>query len=247
VGDSPDAAGMTAANGPAMNNALRFRLSLVFGLAAALPGCAGDQKAPTQADVADGDALPVAPPVPAQPASTDSPATAPAPVIEQASAEKHTPASSSPSEVALTEGQVAFFADLANRSEVEQGNLAKTRAKSAAVKRFADMMVKHHSESQKEQTALFQKLNLTTTDSGPATALRADAEKTLAGLKDATASDFDRAYIAAQVQVHRAVLQVIDDKLLPAARTAELTAALRKMRSTVEAHLSQAKTLESQL
>jgi putative membrane protein len=228
-----------------MNNALWFRLS-VIALTGALSGCASDQKSPSQADVAKGDALPIAPPVPAQPASTDSPATAPAPVIEQASAEKSATAATSPSDVALTEGQVAFFADLANRSEIEQGNVAKSRARSAAVKRFADMMIDHHSKSQKEQTALFEKLSLTMTDSGPATALRADGEKTLASLKDASAGDFDRTYVAAQVEVHRAVLQAIDDKLLPAARTAELEAALRKMRATVEAHLSQAKALQGQ-
>lgn len=213
-------------------------------------GCASDQKAPTQADVASGDALPVAPPVPAEPASTDSPATAPAPVVEQASADKPTPVAgaTSPSQSeALTEGQVAFFADLANTSEVEQGKLAQGKAKTPAVRRFADMMVRHHTEALQEQAKLFKKLNLTATDSAAASALKADGEKTLATLKDASPADFDRAYVTAQVDVHQKVLDAIDQKLLPAARTAELEAGLRKMRTTVEAHLSQAKTLQGQV
>ncbi len=216
-----------------------------------LSACAADQKAaPTQAEVADGEAMPAAPPVPAQPASTDSPATASAPVVEQASANKPTvvPNGATAAEDAtLTEGQVAFFADLANSSEVEQGKLAQSKAKAPSVKKFADMMVKHHSEAQQEQAKLFKKLNLTATDSGAASALKADGDKTLVSLKEASASDFDRTYIAAQVEVHQKVLQAIDEKLLPAARSAELEAGLRKMRTTVEAHLSQAKTLQGQL
>jgi putative membrane protein len=208
--------------------------------------CASDQKAPTQAEVADGQALPVPPPVPPQPASTDSPATAPPSVIEAASASKVAlPASAaSPSEPeALTEGQVAFFADLANSSEVEQGKLAQGKAKSPAVKKFAAMMVQHHSEALREQAALFKKLNLTATDSASASALKAEGEKTLANLKSASGADFDQTYVAAQVDAHQKVLDAIDQKLLPAARSAELEAGLRKMRATVEAHLSQAKTL----
>ncbi|MDF3064485.1 MAG: uncharacterized protein K0R38_86 [Polyangiaceae bacterium] len=215
-----------------------------------LPACAGDQKtAPTQAEVANGDALPVAPPVPAQPASTDSPATAPAPVVEQASAEKTTPAAAAttPDKETLTEAQVALFADLANSSEVEQGKVAQGKAKAPAVKKFADMMVKHHTEAQQEQAKLFKKLNLTPADSASSAALKADGEKTLLTLKEAGAADFDRTYVTAQVDVHQKVLQAIDDKLLPATRTAELQAGLRKMRATVEAHLTQAKTLQGQV
>jgi putative membrane protein len=222
----------------------------IFPIFLALQACASDQKTATQAEVANGDALPTAPPVPAQPASTDSPATAPPPVVEQASENKPTPASasgaSSPAE-ALTEGQVALFADLANSSEVQQGKLAQGKAKSPAVKKFADMMVKHRSEAQQEQAKLFKKLNLTPADSAAASALKADGEKVLGSLKDASAADFDRTYVVSQVDVHQKVLTAIDEKLLPAARTAELEAGIRKMRATVEAHLSQAKTLEGQV
>lgn len=224
--------------------------AFIFPFLLAVQACASDQKTVTQAEVADGEALPPAPPVPAQPASTDSPATAPAPIVERASESKPTPTSApgaaSPAE-ALTEGQVALFADLANSSEVQQGKLAQGKAKSPAVKKFADMMVKHHSEAQQEQSKLFKKLSLTPAESPAASALKADGEKVLASLKEASAADFDRTYVVSQVDVHQKVLTAIDEKLLPAARTAELEAGVRKMRATVEAHLSQARTLEGQI
>lgn len=225
--------------------------ALIGTISLVLAGCAGDQKAPpTQAEVANGEALPTPPPVPAQPASTDSPATAPAPVVEQASATQPSPpgdAAATPEKETLTEAQVAQFADLANGSEVEQGKVAQSKAKAPAVKKFADMMVKHHTEAQQEQAKLFKKLNVTPADSASSAALKADGEKSLASLKEASAADFDRTYMTAQVDAHQKVLQAIDEKLLPVARTPELQAALRKMRATVEAHLTQAKTLQGQV
>lgn len=229
---------------------LRWAVFISFMLGGIVVACASDQKrAPTADEVANGEALPPAPPVPAEPASTDSPATAPTPVVNAAAQKPTTTApdsaSKSPEQESLTEAQVAFFADLANASEVEQGKLAQTRAKTPAVKQFADMMVKHHTEAQQEQAKLFKKLNLTPTESASATTLKSGADKATTTLKEASAADFDRAYIASQVDAHQKVLQAIDEKLLPAARTAELQAGLRKMRETVEAHLSQAKTLQA--
>lgn len=230
-------------------NRLRFATpTLVVSLAAALAGaCASDQKAPNQADVANGDALPAAPPVPAQPASTDTPATAPAPVVEQSGVNKTATPVAGVEQTSLTEAQIAQFADLANTSEVEWGKLAQTKAKASAVKQFATMMVKHHTEAQQEQAKLFKKLNLAPAESPASTELKADGDKITASLKEASAADFDRTYIASQVDAHEKVLKALDDKLLPAAHDQELTTGLRKMRATVEAHLTQAKTLQGQV
>lgn len=218
----------------------------------AFAGCASDQKhAPSAEDVANGDALPPAPPVPAHPASTDSPATAPAPVVNAATNSPSSvggggSSSTTPDQETLTEAQVARFSELANTSEVDQGKLALTKAKTPAVKKFADMMVKHHTEALQEQTKLIKKLNVVPAESASATALKEDGDKTLKTLQEASNADFDRTYIATQVDVHEKVLQALDNKLIPAVRTPELQAGLRKMRTTVEAHLSQAKTLQAQ-
>lgn len=140
-----------------------------------------------------------------------------------------------------------MFADLANTSEVEQGKLAQGKAKAPAVKKFAELMVKHHTEAQQEQAKLFKKLSLVPSDSASAAQLKADGEKATATLKEAGAAEFDRTYVATQVDVHQKVLDALDTKLIPAARSTELVAILRKMRTTVEAHLSQAKALQSQV
>ena len=222
---------------------LHFRLlgclaALSFALA---PACAGDQKHVTAEEVREGEALPPAPPVPAQPASTDSPT---APTVPGGAATA-APPPETPAKEALTEGQIAKIAELVNTAEVEQGKLAQGKAKSPAVKKFADMMVKHHGDSKQEQAKLFKKLNLTPADSATAASLKADGEATLKTLKEADAASFDAAYAKSQVDGHQKVLDALDAQLLPSAKTPELAEGLRKMRMTVEAHLTEAKQLQA--
>ena len=205
------------------------------------PACASDQKHPSAEDIREGEALPPAPPVPAQPASTDSPT---APTVPGGAAAATAPAPEPPpAKEALSEAQIAKIADLVNTAEVDQGKLAQGKAKAPAIKKFADMMIKHHGDAKQEQAKLFKKLNLTPADSATAAALQADGEKTLKTLKEADAAGFDAAYAKSQVDGHQKVLDALDAQLLPSAKTPELAEGLRKMRATVEAHLKEAKSL----
>jgi putative membrane protein len=140
-----------------------------------------------------------------------------------------------------------MFADLANSSEIEQGKLAQTKARSAEVKKFASMMVKHHTEAKQEQAKLFQKLSLVPTQSAAATELKDGAERTLGSLRGAAGAKFDIAYIDSQVEAHQKVLSSIDRQLLPAASDQTLIDGLKKMRATVETHLSEARALQAKL
>jgi putative membrane protein len=147
----------------------------------------------------------------------------------------------------LSQAQVAMIADLANTSEIEQGKLAQTKAKSPSVKKFAAMMVKHHSEAKTEQAKLFQSLKLTPTQSAQATQLKDSADKSLGSLRGADGSAFDAAYIESQIDAHQKVLDTIDQQLLPAAVDQQLIDGLKKMRATVESHLTEAKNVQAEL
>jgi putative membrane protein len=147
----------------------------------------------------------------------------------------------------LSQGQIALFAELANTSEIEQGKLAQTKAKAANVKKFANMMVKHHTEAKQEQTKLFAKLNLTPAQSPKANALKDDGDKIMGSLRAAEGAAFDVAYMNSQVDAHQKVLDAIDRDLLPAATDAALIDGLKKMRGTVESHLTEAKAIQAQV
>jgi putative membrane protein len=216
-------------------------------LAVVAPACASDQKRPSAEEVREGEALPPAPPVPAEPASTDSPTapTVPGGAAAATPAPAPEPASAAPTKEALSDAQIAKIADLVNTAEVDQGKVAQGKVKAPAVKKFAEMMIKHHGDAKQEQAKLFKKLNLTPADSATAAALKADGESTLKTLKETDAAGFDAAYVKSQVDGHQKVLDTLDAQLLPAAKAPELAEGLRKMRATVESHLKEAKSLQA--
>jgi putative membrane protein len=147
----------------------------------------------------------------------------------------------------LSESQVAMLTDLANTAEIEQGKLAQTKAKSPAVKKFAAMMVKHHTDAKNEQSKLYKQLSLTPTQSQQATLLKEDGDKTLGALRAADGNSFDVTYINSQVDAHQKVLDSINQDLLPAAADQQLVDGLNKMKATVEAHLNEARSLQAEL
>jgi putative membrane protein len=187
------------------------------------------------------------------PVDVAPPATSPASVPETTRAapsnELATPKTGSPlpATVKLSEAQVAMITELANSAEIEQGKLAQAKAKSPAVKKFAAMMIKHHSEAKNEQAKLYKQLNLTPTQSQPATTLKEDADKTLGSLRAADGGAFDIAYMNSQVDAHQKVLDSINQELLPAASNEKLVEGLNKMKKTVEAHLDEAKSIQADL
>lgn len=213
---------------------------------ALLPACASDPKrAPTSEEVAAGEALPPAPPVPAHPASTDSPTAPTVPAAASASSPTAAPAEAPAPLEALSEAQMAKVSDLVNNAEVEQAKLAQKKAKTPAVKAFADKMVKHHGEALRQQAKLVKKLGLTPADSATATALKADGVKALEALKSADAAAFESVYVKSQVDGHQKALDLLDTQLLPNAKTPEVAEALRQARAAVEQHLNEARALQA--
>lgn len=219
-------------------------LALSLALGAFVPACASDQKrAPTAEEVRDGEALPPAPPVPADYASNDASTTTSANNQPAAPAADEPPPA--PAKEALSEAQVAKITELVNTAEVDQGKLAQGKAKAANVRKFADMMVKHHGDAKAEQAKLFKKLNLAPADSATAATMKTDGEQTLETLKKTDANGFDAAYAQSQIDGHQKVLDALDSQLLTAAKTPELAESMRKMRATVESHLSEARKLQA--
>jgi putative membrane protein len=147
----------------------------------------------------------------------------------------------------LSQAQIAKVTDLANSGEVEQAKIAQTKAKASSVKKFAAMMIKHHTDARNEQAKLYKQLDLTPSTSQTATLLQADSDKALGKLRAADGSAFDLTYMEGQVDAHQKVLDTIDRELLPAATDQSVVSALNKMRATVESHLTEAKRIVAEL
>jgi len=143
----------------------------------------------------------------------------------------------------LSDAQIAAITEAANSAEIAQAKVAQVKAKDAAVKSFAAMMITHHGAAKQKQA----KLKLKTEESGVSTALQADAGATLNALNTDSGKDFDKTYIATQISAHQKVLDTINDKLLPNVKDQNLKAYLEEIKPTVEQHLKQAKQLQESL
>jgi putative membrane protein len=137
--------------------------------------------------------------------------------------------------------------ELANTAEIEQGKLAQGKAKSASVKKFAAMMIKHHSEAKSDQAKLYKELNLSSEASAQGNLLKEDADKIMGTLRGAEGDAFDVAYMNSQVDAHQKVLDTINRELLPAATDEKLRKSLEDMKETVESHLKEARSIQADL
>ena len=124
--------------------------------------------------------------------------------------------------------------------EVESSKLALSQSSSASVKKFADMMVKAHTESTEKLKAAAASA---TPPIVPAAALTAEQQTTMDKLKGTSGSAFDTAYVEAQVDGHQKTLDT-----LRAYSTSGDVAALKsfagEMVPVVTAHLNLAKGLK---
>ena len=147
----------------------------------------------------------------------------------------------------LTEDQILGVTRTANTGEIEQGRLAMTKAHDPRVKSLAAMMVKDHSEAQTKGANVAKKADLKPSSSPTADALQSDAENFTRSLKAESGTDFDKSYVDAQVREHQAVLDAIDQKLMPSAKNPDVKAYLDEVKTTVARHLEHAKELQAAL
>ncbi len=145
----------------------------------------------------------------------------------------------------LTEEQAVQVATLANQGEIDMARLVPSRASSAGVKQFAEQMLVDHSSAKHDTEMVIGQLRLMQAGSPVASELKRDSQTAMQTLENKSGAEFDRAYIAEQVKAHTKVLQLFDDKLIPAAKDPALKKLFANMRPVVEHHLKMAQRLEA--
>ena len=167
--------------------------------------------------------------------------TAAAPAAEAPAAQPAAPAP------AVTDPQIADIVVAANEVDIAAGELARTRATDAEVKAFAEKMVTDHTGVNKAASDLVGRLGVTPERNATSDQLRQGGEQNRTALQGQSGAAFDRAYIANEVAYHQAVLDAIDQTLIPSAQNAELKALLEQTRPAVAAHLDHARQLQGSL
>jgi putative membrane protein len=174
------------------------------------------------------------------PAPAAEPMTAPPPAAQ--TTQTATPAAST-----LTDDEILQVTHTANLGEIEQGALAIAKARDSRVRELASMMVNDHTAADATGMTLMQS-GLTPTRSELSSSLENQAQAATMSLRSQLAGgDFDAAYVDTQVKEHEAVLDTIDQKLLPAARSAALRRYLGDVRPKIVMHLRHARDLQEAL
>ena len=138
----------------------------------------------------------------------------------------------------MTDAQILGVADVANTGEVEQGNIAESRGRSEKVKSFAQMMVKEHSAAKNKGMAVAKQLGVAPATSAKSAEVEKDGQSIVKKLHEASADDFDKTYLKAQIRLHEDTLKLLDGELIPKASTPQVKSLLTDMRAHVEHHLA---------
>lgn len=143
-----------------------------------------------------------------------------------------------------TEAEVVAVLDKVNQDEIDWAQQALQKSTNEEVQTFARQMIVDHGEARRK---------LGTVGIQPAAGgeLLGKVKEKHAGvtrkLDRLSGADFDRAYIGAMVEGHGMLLEKIDKKLAPAAKTAALASTVQETRPVVEAHLEHARRIKKDL
>jgi len=146
----------------------------------------------------------------------------------------------------LTDPEIASIAVTANQIDINYAKIAEHKSKSADVIKFAKTMAKDHQSVIDEAVALVKKLDVTPKDNATSKSLKAGEAKTIKMLNSKSGKAFDKAYIDNEVAYHKAVINEVQNALIPDAQNAELKGLLQNVLPVLQAHLSHAEMVQKE-
>jgi putative membrane protein len=150
----------------------------------------------------------------------------------------------SPSKSELNDAEIVHTIVTANQVFIENGELAEKKARNKTVHAFARRIIKESTDINKQAKGLAAKLHVTLEDNAISKSLKVDGKKSLDTLKHLGGSEFDKAYIDAEIKLHKKVIDVVDIQLVPVVKNEELKALLVKVQPALASHLEYAETIQ---
>src|ERR1035437_2337292 len=137
----------------------------------------------------------------------------------------------------LTDPEIAKVAVTANQIDINYAKLAKDKSKNTEVLKFANTMITDHQSVINQAVALCKKLKVTPKDNELSMKQNSEADAMKKTLMDKTGMAFNKAYINNEVTTHKAVINTVENVLIPQTKNAELKALLIKVVPTLKSHL----------
>jgi putative membrane protein len=146
----------------------------------------------------------------------------------------------------LSDANIVFLLDEANKADSAAGAYAATKATSPDVKAFARLMMGEHHALRAQGQQLAKQLNLT--PQAPADdPLKPAAQSEMTALKSAAkGAAFDRTYIDQEIGIHKAVLDVAE-KGHDAAQNDQLKKLIEQAKPVIQKHLDRAEEIQKKL
>jgi len=151
------------------------------------------------------------------------------------------------SSMAASDGRTVGMFLMANDVNLSFARVAYANASSDDVKSFARRMLTDHTQIVATIRALIADADVTPSDDSAAEDLRDLSTLQRDSLRALTGHAFDSTYVAMELDRHRAMLSMIDDVLLPRARSADLREMLASTRPIIAAHVAHAEQLQASL
>jgi putative membrane protein len=108
-------------------------------------------------------------------------------------------------------------------------------------------MITDHTAVNQQASALVGKLGVTPEANPTSQQLTSDGAAARERIGQLSGAAFDRAYVDNEVAYHQAVLDAIDNTLIPSSQNAELKSLLQQVRPAIAAHLDHAKQVQGKL
>lgn len=140
----------------------------------------------------------------------------------------------------LSDADIAHIGVTANQIDIDYAAIAKKKSKTPEVVSFADLMSKDHAAIIDQAVALVTKLGVTPTDNDVSKSLMEGAKAERAELSKLKGDSFDKAYLENEVSYHKAVIQTLQETLIPSASNKELKDFLQALVAPFEGHLKHA-------
>lgn len=147
----------------------------------------------------------------------------------------------------LSDPEVAHVAVTANSIDIDAAKVAQSKSSNAEVKKFAATMITDHSAVNAQAAALAKKLGVTPKDNAVSQSLVKGADEAKAKVASLKGAAFDKAYMEREVAYHQAVIDALDNLLIPTTENPELKKLLTDVRPAFVAHLEHAKMIVSSL
>jgi putative membrane protein len=146
-----------------------------------------------------------------------------------------------------TDPQIAHIAYTAGNLDIAAGKQALKISHNAAVRGFAEEMVRDHGAVNDKALALVKKLHVTPEANATSTALTKAADAERAKLSHLKGAAFDRAYVDNEVAYHKTVNGALKSTLIPSAHNAELKSLLETGLTLFTEHQAHAEQLAAKL